>query len=64
MVVDVGHATAGLLRMLGIPYRFSDTPAAINRPPPTLGADTDHVLAELVGLAPATIAAYRLDGVI
>ena len=64
MVVDVDHPTAGPIRTLGIPYGFSDTPAAIDRPPPPLGADTDQVLTDIVGLAPATIEAYRRDGVI
>ena len=64
MVVEVDHPTAGPIRTLGIPYGFSDTPAAIDRPPPPLGADTDQVLSEIVGLAPATIEAYRRDGVI
>lgn len=64
MVVELQHPTAGPIRSLGIPYRFSDTAAAIDRPPPVLGADTDQVLTQILGLAPATIDAYRRDGVI
>jgi len=30
--------------MLGVPYRFSDTPATINKAPPLLGEDNREIL--------------------
>jgi 2-methylfumaryl-CoA isomerase len=39
-------------------------PAAPPRPAPRLGADTDAVLAQVLGLSPAQIAAYREAGVL
>jgi crotonobetainyl-CoA:carnitine CoA-transferase CaiB-like acyl-CoA transferase len=45
------------------PLHLSDTPAAIRRPAPTLGADSDAVLEEL-GYAADRIAALRTAGVI
>lgn len=63
MVVEIDHPEAGRLRMLGVPYRFSDTPATVDLAPPLLGADTDDVLAGL-GLDADTIARYRDEGVI
>ncbi len=43
MVRTVQHPTAGELKMLGIPFRFSDTPPSIRRAPPTLGQHTCSV---------------------
>ncbi len=64
MVVAAQHPTAGQIRMVGIPYRLSDTPAGIDRTPPVLGADTEDVLMELADVSAAEIAALRSDGVI
>ena len=46
MVVSVEHPTIGDLKLLGIPFKFSATPAAIRRPPPLLGQHTAEVAAE------------------
>jgi crotonobetainyl-CoA:carnitine CoA-transferase CaiB-like acyl-CoA transferase len=46
MVVTVKHPTIGDLKLLGIPFKFSNTPATIRRPPPLLGEHTDDVLRE------------------
>ena len=64
MVIEMHHPTAGAIRILGIPYTFSDTPAAAQAPPPVLGADTDAVLTELAGLSGDEITALRADEVI
>jgi crotonobetainyl-CoA:carnitine CoA-transferase CaiB-like acyl-CoA transferase len=63
MVETVAHPTIGDLKMLGIPFKFSDTPAAVRRPPPVLGEHTDEVLAEL-GMDKAAIAKLRSDKVV
>ena len=63
MVETVTHPTIGELKMLGIPFKFSDTPAAVGRAPPTLGQHTDEILAEL-GMDAAAIAALRQGKVI
>jgi glutaryl-CoA transferase len=63
MVETVTHPTIGELKMLGIPFKFSDTPAAVGRAPPTLGQHTDEILAEL-GMDTAAIAALRQGKVI
>jgi crotonobetainyl-CoA:carnitine CoA-transferase CaiB-like acyl-CoA transferase len=52
------------VRLIGIPYRLSDTPAGVDRPPPVLGADTDDVLRELIGLDGDAVALLRRDGII
>lgn len=45
MVATVEHPTAGLLRLLGAPFKFSSTPTVMRRPPPLLGEHTNEVLA-------------------
>jgi len=45
-VVSVPHPTIGDLKLLGIPFKFSGTPASIRRPPPLLGEHTAEVIAE------------------
>jgi len=64
MVVEIDHPAAGALRMLGIPYRFSDTPAAVELAPPLLGADTDAILSQDLGIDAATIRRYRDAGIV
>jgi formyl-CoA transferase len=43
MVESVAHPTIGELRLVGIPFKFSATPASIRRPPPLLGEHTAEV---------------------
>jgi formyl-CoA transferase len=47
MVLEVEHPTAGTIKLAGFPYKFSDTPAAVHRPPPLLGQHTEEILSEL-----------------
>ena len=46
MIVETRHATAGPVRAIGFPIKFSDTPGSVSRPAPTLGQDTREVLRE------------------
>ena len=45
MVETVEHPDVGALKMLGIPFKFSDTPASVRRAPPVLGQHTEEMLA-------------------
>ena len=63
LVQTIQHPTAGAVRVVGPPYRFSKTPGTIRRYPPRLGEHNDELLAEL-GFDDAQIAAFRADGVI
>ena len=64
MVETVEHPVVGELKMLGIPFKFSDTPASVRRAPPTLGQHTDDILAQDLGLDVNAIAQLRHDKVI
>ncbi|MGH7467600.1 MAG: CaiB/BaiF CoA transferase family protein [Longimicrobiales bacterium] len=46
MVETVAHPRIGELRLLGIPFKFSDTPASIRRHPPLLGEHSDEIRME------------------
>ncbi len=63
MVVEVAHPRAGLIRVNGVPVKFSETPGGVVTPPPTLGEHTEAVAREL-GYDAAEIAGLRRDGVI
>jgi crotonobetainyl-CoA:carnitine CoA-transferase CaiB-like acyl-CoA transferase len=64
MVRTVQHPTAGEVRMVGIPFRFSDTPASVRRAPPTLGQHTEQILREMLELSDARINELRAEKVI
>jgi len=64
MVETVDHPTIGALKMLGIPFRFSDTACAVQRPPPTLGQHADEILGGELGLDAQAIAQLRQQKVV
>ena len=64
MVTELDHAIAGLLKLVGSPLKFSDTPCAIRRPPPSLGQHTAEVLTIDLGLAASEVDQLRASGVI
>ena len=59
MIETVMHPAIGELKLVGMPYKFSGTPASVRLPPPMLGEHTDEILAQELGLAAAEIAALR-----
>jgi crotonobetainyl-CoA:carnitine CoA-transferase CaiB-like acyl-CoA transferase len=64
MVVEVPHPTAGTVKLLGVPYKFSDTPASVRFAPPLLGQHNEEVLAGMLGLNPEEIASLQAAGII
>ena len=54
MIVEQEHPTAGKIKSIGIPLKFSDTKAKISWPPPLLGEDSLAIMQE-AGVSKETI---------
>ena len=59
LAVEADHPTAGTVRFPGFPYKLSQTPATVRRPPPMLGEHTEGVLVELLGYSTEDIMALQ-----
>lgn len=64
MTLESEHASAGTVKLTGFPYKFSQTPAEIHRPPPLLGQHTEEVLTSLLDYSPDSVASLRDKSVI
>jgi crotonobetainyl-CoA:carnitine CoA-transferase CaiB-like acyl-CoA transferase len=64
MIETIEHPTVGTLKMLGIPFKFSDTACSVRRPPPTLGQHSEEILSGELGLDDKAIADLRRQKVI
>jgi crotonobetainyl-CoA:carnitine CoA-transferase CaiB-like acyl-CoA transferase len=63
MVETIEHPEAGPLKMVGSPFKFSDTPTSMRRGPPVLGEHSEEILRDL-GLDAGAIAKLRSERVI
>jgi crotonobetainyl-CoA:carnitine CoA-transferase CaiB-like acyl-CoA transferase len=61
---DLPHPTAGTVPSVASPIRYEATPLVHDRAPPLLGADTDTILAEVLGIDTEERARLRSIGVI
>jgi crotonobetainyl-CoA:carnitine CoA-transferase CaiB-like acyl-CoA transferase len=64
MVATVEHARAGALRLLGVPIKLSETPGAVESPPPMLGQHTRTILEEDLGMTAEEIQTLARSGAI
>jgi crotonobetainyl-CoA:carnitine CoA-transferase CaiB-like acyl-CoA transferase len=64
MVATIEHSSIGPLKMLGIPFKFSDTACSVRRPPPLLGEHNDEILSVELGYDNKTIEQLRREKVI
>ncbi|MCD6152627.1 MAG: CoA transferase [Syntrophobacterales bacterium] len=63
MVVEMEHPVEGPIRMLNFPGKFSETPSAIELPPPALGEHTEEIFGEL-GITKEEIAELAKDKIV
>jgi crotonobetainyl-CoA:carnitine CoA-transferase CaiB-like acyl-CoA transferase len=64
MLVESRHPTAGPIRVVGPPFKLSETPGGVRLPAPLLGQHTDEVLCTRLGLDDAEIERLRATGAI
>ena len=62
--LDLPHPTIGSVPSVANPIKYSATPLAYRSAPPTLGADTEEILRDTLGITPAEIARMRKAGII
>ena len=63
MIVETTHPTAGRVKAIGLPVKFSETPGSVRRPAPLFGQHTREVLREH-GFSDAEIAQMAALGAI
>jgi crotonobetainyl-CoA:carnitine CoA-transferase CaiB-like acyl-CoA transferase len=64
MTLQTEHASAGTVKLPGFPYKFSNTPAEIQKPPPMLGQHTEEVLTGLLGYSSAGVEELKESGAV
>jgi crotonobetainyl-CoA:carnitine CoA-transferase CaiB-like acyl-CoA transferase len=64
MLVEVEHPTAGKIKMVGMPVKYSGANVGIRMPPPILGEHTDEILSEVLGYDSKRIENLKSEGVI
>ena len=64
MTLESEHTSAGRVKLPGFPYKFSATPAEIQKPPPMLGQHTEEVLTGLLGYSSESVRSLREEGVL
>src|SRR5271156_3702304 len=62
--LDLPHPSIGSVPSVANPIKYSATPIDYRSAPPMLGADTDEILREMLGVTPAEIARLRKSGVV
>ena len=58
------HPVVGEKLYPGVPFKMSETPGYIHRPAPCLGADTEHVLKNILGMSDEEIKALYDEGIL
>jgi len=64
MVLDIPHPTAGTIKALGSPLKFSDTPVVTSTAPPLLGQHTEEILSDMLELESDAIERLKSAGII
>jgi crotonobetainyl-CoA:carnitine CoA-transferase CaiB-like acyl-CoA transferase len=62
--LDLPHPSIGSVPSVANPIKYSATPISYSSAPPMLGADTDEILREMIGVPPEEIARLRKAGIV
>ena len=62
--LELPHPSIGSVPSVANPIKYSATPIDYRSAPPMLGADTDEILREMLGVTPAEIARLRKAGIV
>ena len=62
--LDLPHPSIGSVPSVANPIKYSATPIDYRSAPPMLGADTDEILREMLGVTPEEIGRLRKSGVV
>jgi crotonobetainyl-CoA:carnitine CoA-transferase CaiB-like acyl-CoA transferase len=62
--LDLPHPSIGSVPSVANPIKYSATPISYSSAPPMLGADTDEILREMIGVTPEEIARLRKAGIV
>jgi len=63
-ITDFDHPSFGAIKLVGIPFHFSETPGALRLPAPEFGQHTEEVLLEIGGYSWEEIEKLRIEEVI
>ncbi len=61
MVKEIDHPTCGKIKVTGIPVKLSQTPGAVELPPPTLGQHTEEILTRVLGYSKSEVERFRKE---
>lgn len=65
MTIEMQHPQSSApIKLVGNPLHFSETPVSYRLPPPVMGAHTDEVLKNLLGMKDAALAALKATKII
>ena len=64
MQIELPHATAGKVTLVGSPMKFSATPIQYETPPPALGQHTNEILETVLHKTAAEITALKTSGTV
>lgn len=64
MQIQLNHATAGKVTLVGSPMKFSATPISYETPPPALGQHTQEILEKVLHKSAAQITQLKDSGIV
>ena len=62
--MEMDHPKAGKIKLINFPVKFSETPAVLKTPAPTLGQHNKEILTEILGFSEEKIKELISKGII